>query len=98
MHAVGLQSLGQRDRIVDDETHVPFGADRLQRFGQRGGLMLVHILHTELKGRHKTGRGVDRARESLREIAGDVERRYEIELGRVHPRPSNALREESEVK
>src|SRR5690606_14786393 len=76
--AVRSETLGQRDRIVDDEGAVARRADFLQRGGELGFVVLVEALHPELE-RSDLPR-IERARQTVREAAADVERRDEVEV------------------
>ncbi|KAG5718287.1 hypothetical protein E4T56_gene15445, partial [Termitomyces sp. T112] len=83
MHAIGIQALGQRDRIVDDEGDFPLGADRLQGGGQTRGGVIVDVLHAELKRRDPMTpfqARIQRARQPLRKIAAHIGGRDQIKL------------------
>ena len=88
MHPVGLQALGERDRIVDDEGHVMRRTDGLQRGRKAGSLVLVDTLHPELEGCDEItvppSACGERALEPGGKLPADVERGDEVELGLGH--------------
>ncbi|GAA0277931.1 hypothetical protein GCM10009127_18520 [Alteraurantiacibacter aestuarii] len=72
MHTIGLDPLGQRHVIIDDEGNVAFRADGLQRLRQAGCFVLVQPFHAELES--GDGRSIQRAGEPFREVPAHVER------------------------
>lgn len=74
VHTVGTQPLGERYRIVNNESHLMRSANRLQWLGQGCGFVLVKALYPELEGGHHTLARFDRTFEPLREVSPNVER------------------------
>ena len=72
VHAIGFQSLRQRNAVVDDEGDVVLRADRLQRRRQSRSLVLVYVLYPKLERRDRPR--IERPFQPLREIAVDIER------------------------
>jgi hypothetical protein len=84
MHAIGIQTLGQADRIIDDEGHLIGSADLLKRHGQRRRGMFVHALHAELESGHAMlvlDPGGQNTLQPFGKIPGHVQRRDQIDLG-----------------
>lgn len=78
MHAIRAQTLGQADAVIDDESDLAVGADTLERLGQLGRGVLIHVLDAELEGRNRPG--IERARQPVGKAAGHVERRDQVKL------------------
>jgi hypothetical protein len=82
--AIGVEALGEADRIVDDKGHLTLGADRLKRGGQSGGGMLVQPFDAELEGGDAMlvlHARLDHAAQALGEITRHIEGRDQIDLG-----------------
>ena len=80
VYAVGAEPLGEARAVVDDEGDVVLGADRLERFGELRGGVLVDALYAELERRNRPG--AERAAQTIGKAAADLERRDEVQLTR----------------
>jgi hypothetical protein len=78
MHSIRAQSLGQTDRIVDDEGNFAVRANALQRFGEPRRFMLVHAFDAILEGRN--GTSIECAGKLFRESARHIKWRDQVEL------------------
>ncbi len=81
MNPVGAQSLGQCDTVIDDECNLMLGAYRLQRLGEAGELVLLHVLDAQLERCDRST--AERRPEAIGKFAGDVLRADQVELARL---------------
>lgn len=88
VNPIGMQPLGERNRVVHDEGTVLRRANLLERRGQSCRLMLIDPLHPELECRNRSGS--QSALEPLRETAANVERRDHVKGAIRHAGSGNA--------
>jgi hypothetical protein len=91
MDAVGTQSPGQCDAVVDDERAVGIPANPLEWLGELCRFVLVDAFDAELEGRDRPR--PQRTRQAVRKGAADFERRDHVKLavGVWHRRASIAV-------
>jgi len=80
VNAVRAEPFGKRDAVVDDEGHLPFGANPLQRSRRARNAVLIYSLETQLKRRDRAS--VECLGELIRKAGIDGGRRDKIKLAR----------------
>ena len=83
MDPVGVEPLGHRRAVVDDERDLMVGADPLQRVGEPGQFVAVDALGTQLERRRPAPR--HRRAQPVGKSPADLERTDQVKLARLTP-------------